>query len=353
MVFIPSLELSRMLYEEQISPIMEMRYPNLPYAAASFGMCSECLGLDDEISMDHMWGPRVTIFLAEQDHERFGKNVQSAFRELLPMEFKGFDMTWMKPGVDIIDTSEVQLYSVWTTTVSGALGFCGGLGALPLKDADWLKVSEQHLVEFTNGVVYRDDLGELTKARELLSYYPNAVLRFLLASEWNTVGGDLFPIGRMGSRGDQLGVHLQAGKIAQHLSRIAFMVNRKYMPYKKWFGTLFKALPVAYTLEPVLLELVKEEKWQTVEEKICEAADILLQQQNQLGIGPKINLYAEVADDKRHHMKVDFWRIGRKLTADLSPQLKNIMNNQVFWLHERALILWNGEVGKWSLLLQE
>jgi len=24
----------------------------------------------------------------------------------------------------------------------------------------------------------------------------------------------------------------------------------------------------------------------------------------------------------------------------------------VFWLHERALILWNHEVGKWPLLLQ-
>ena len=29
------------------------------------------------------------------------------------------------------------------------------------------------------------------------------------------------------------------------------------------------------------------------------------------------------------------------------------MNNQVFWLDERALILWNGEVGKWSMLLQK
>lgn len=29
------------------------------------------------------------------------------------------------------------------------------------------------------------------------------------------------------------------------------------------------------------------------------------------------------------------------------------MDNQVFWLHERSLILWNGKVGKWSTLLRK
>ena len=83
----------------------------------------------------------------------------------------------MKPGVDVISTKEKILYSVWTTTVNGALGFCGGLKALPLKDVEWLKVSEQHLLEFTNGVVFRDDLGEFSGGKgEMLPYYPNDVL---------------------------------------------------------------------------------------------------------------------------------------------------------------------------------
>jgi len=29
------------------------------------------------------------------------------------------------------------------------------------------------------------------------------------------------------------------------------------------------------------------------------------------------------------------------------------MDNQVFWLDKRSLILWNEEVGKWPLLLQK
>jgi hypothetical protein len=79
----------------------------------------------------------------------------------------------------------------------------------------------------------------------------------------------------------------------------------------------------------------------------------LLRQQNQLGLGPQIALSAETVDNGRHHIKYDFWRIGQQLTEKLPPALHEVLDNQVFWLHERALILWNGEVGKWSLLLQK
>jgi hypothetical protein len=316
------------------------------------GMCSEVLGLDDEISMDHEWGPRVTIFLSEEDHARHSKGIESVLQELLPRQFKGFDMMWRKPGVDVHDTKETILYHVRVGTVDGALRFCGGVRALPLQDVGWLQVSEQHLLDFTSGTVYRDDGGELTEARASLAYYPDDVLRFLLMAEWSTVGGDWFPIGRMGSRGDQLGLRIQAAKVGRHLMQIAYMVSRRYSPYKKWFGTLFRELPIAGALEPVLLELLREERWQQVEEQICEAASILLEAQNDLGITPQIVAKPRRAEDGRHHLDCDFREIVRGLSQDMPAPLKSLLDNQVFWLHERSLILWNEEVGKWPLLLQ-
>jgi hypothetical protein len=353
MPFIPSLELSRMLYQEQIEPIMEARFPDLPYAAATFGMCSEILGLDDEVSMDHEWGPRIRILLSEDDHTRRSDDIRSVLRESLPTQFKGFDMMWRKPGVDIHGTRETILYHVSVGTVTGALGFCGGLDALPLSDVDWLRVSEQHLLDFTSGVVYRDDVGELTRARDSLRYYPDSVLRFLLMCEWYAVNGDWFPIGRIGSRGDRLGLRIQAARVAHHLVRIAFMVSRQYAPYTKWFGTLFSALPIARTLEPVLLELTAKEEWQQIEEAIGRAASILVQAQNGLDLASPIALGAETVDDGRHHVKLGLGDIGRALAAHVQPPLRSVTENQVFWLHERSLILWNQEVGKWSLLLQQ
>ncbi len=353
MQFRPSLELSKMLYEEKIQPIMDLGFPDVRYAAASLGMCSEVLGLDDEVSMDHMWGPRVTLFLSRQDQAHYGEELKEAFRQEFPKTFKGLKATWHKPGVDIQDTSEEMLYSVWTTTVDDWLSFCGGKDALPLPPLDWLKVSEQHLLEATNGIVYHDDTGELSQARKALAYYPDDVLRFLLMCEWNTIGGDWFPIGRIGSRGDQLGLHIQANKIAHHMMHIGFMVSRTYFTYKKWFGTLFKRLPIAAKLEPVLLALQHEDGWRQVEERISEAAAILLKAQNALDIGPKVELKAERVDDGRHHINIDFWAIGRRTGQRIPAEFRALQKNEVFWLHDRSLILWSEEVGKWSPLLQK
>lgn len=351
--FVPSLDLSRMLFEEQIQPIMEMGFPDVPYAAATLGMCSEVLGLDDAVSMDHEWGPRITLFLSEEDQARYADEIMEGFRTYLPESFKGFDMMWRQPGVDLHDTRETVLYHVRTSTVDRALRFCGGAKALPLPDVAWLRVSEQHLREFTSGVVYRDDTGELTAARAALAYYPDDVLRFLLMCEWNTIGGDWFPIGRIGSRGDTLGLRIQTAKIVHHLMHVAFMVSRTYFTYKKWFGTLFRDLPIAAELEPVLADLLDEKDWQRVEEKIGDAARILLRAQNDLGLVPQINLDAKQVDDGRHHIEYDFWGIGRRTAQTLSPALRSINKNQVFWLHEKSLMLWSEEVGKWPLFLQK
>jgi hypothetical protein len=86
---------------------------------------------------------------------------------------------------------------------------------------------------------------------------------------------------------------------------------------------------------------------------VGQAASILLERQNELGIAPETKLDAEQVDDGRHHIKYDFGGIGRELVQDIPPSLKAVMENQVFWLHERSLILWNEEVGKWPLLLQK
>jgi len=353
MKFIQSLELSGMLFAEEISRVMEQEFSGLKYAAATLGMCSEVLGLDDKVSMDHEWGPRISIFLQEDDKIRYAEEINQALRKMLPAKYKGINLMWKKPGVDIHNTREKALYHVYVTSVADALDFYGGIKELPLREIDWLKVSEQHLLEFTAGVVYKDEIGELTQARELLGYYPDNVLRFLLMKEWNTIEGDWFPIGRIGVRGDELGLQIQVAKLVQRFMRIAFMVSKTYFPYQKWFGTKFKDLPIASKIEPMLLGLLEEKNWRQVEERIGDIATLLLDQQNNLGITPQITLKKERVGGGRHHIKYDFWRLGRQISNQIKPPLKSLIHNEVFWLDSRNHILWNEEVGKWSLLLQK
>jgi len=365
MKFIPGLELSQMLYEEEIKLIMEARFNRVKYAAATLGMCSESLGLDDEVSMDHMWGPRIFIFVSEDDFSSSSKDIMQAFRELLPTQFKGFDMMWLEPGADVVSTKTVKLYTIGVATIRLLL-HSFGIAALPPKDdADWLKMSEQRLLEFTAGKIYRDDSGELTKARELLKYYPDNVLRFLLMHEWQHVAGSWRYLGRMGPREDKLGVRIQAAKAAHHLMRIAFMINRRYFPYTKWFGTLFKDLPVAGELGPILIALLAEMKWQSVDEKICEAASLLLKQQNALKITSEISIKAKAAKDDpyhaqfnfedadRYHMKFDFDRLANQIADDIQPPLGSLIENQLPDRDHKRQIMENLEVGKWPIFLQK
>jgi hypothetical protein len=67
--FIKGLELSRLFFEEAVRPALAAEFPSLRYAAALLGTGSEVLGFDTEMSADHGWGPRVDLFLKEEDFD--------------------------------------------------------------------------------------------------------------------------------------------------------------------------------------------------------------------------------------------------------------------------------------------
>lgn len=102
MNIIPGMELSRMLYEEEIKDIMGKRFSDVKYAVATMGMCSEVLGLDDKVSMDHEWGPLIQIFVDEKDKIHHSRKMMRIFREMLPKRFKGFDTKWKNPRMGLM-----------------------------------------------------------------------------------------------------------------------------------------------------------------------------------------------------------------------------------------------------------
>jgi len=67
--FIPGLELSRLFFFEAVKPVLDAEFPRLRYSAALVGAGSEVLGFDTEMSADHHWGPRVDLFVGEEDYE--------------------------------------------------------------------------------------------------------------------------------------------------------------------------------------------------------------------------------------------------------------------------------------------
>jgi hypothetical protein len=52
-------------------------------------------------------------------------------------------------------------------------------------------------------------------------------------------------------RGDDIGYKIVASRIMRELMRLCFLMERRYWPYAKWFGTAFHRLQIAPTLEPI------------------------------------------------------------------------------------------------------
>jgi hypothetical protein len=67
--FIPRAELCRLFFAEVVKPLIDDAFPRLRYAAALLGSGSEVLGFDTAMSTDHDWGPRVDLFVGEDDIE--------------------------------------------------------------------------------------------------------------------------------------------------------------------------------------------------------------------------------------------------------------------------------------------
>ena len=69
-IFISGLDLCRRFFQEAVRPLLAHTFPAMRYTAALLGPGSEVLGLDTEMSTDHDWGPRLFVFLREEDAEQ-------------------------------------------------------------------------------------------------------------------------------------------------------------------------------------------------------------------------------------------------------------------------------------------
>src|SRR5829696_4335049 len=99
-VFIPGLELSSALYTEIVAPLLAEAYPNLRYSAALIGYGSEVLGYDTARSTDHEWGPRLPLFVSDDDYTQHAEAIQTLLGQRLPRTFRGFSTHFGPPGSD-------------------------------------------------------------------------------------------------------------------------------------------------------------------------------------------------------------------------------------------------------------
>ncbi len=289
--FIKGLELSRLFFEEAVRPALAAEFPRLRYAAALLGTGSEVLGFDTEMSADHGWGPRVDLFLAEEDYAGAHEAVRGALRRGLPHRFRGYPTSFTEPdpsdhGVQHLAAREEGPVSHKVELMTPR-GFFQNYLAFDIEreiePADWLTFPEQKLRTITSGGIFHDRVG-LGELRQRFSYYPRDVWIYQLASAWARVGQEEHLMGRAGSVGDEIGSALIGARLVRDLMRLCFLMERTYAPYPKWFGTAFMQLDCAARLAPHLREALAAREWRERERHLADAYRAVAEMHNALGL---------------------------------------------------------------------
>ena len=292
--FIPGLKLSELFYREAAKPILDKFFPQVPHSAGLLGWGSEVLGYDDVQSSDHHWGPRFFLFLSAEDYKQYKNAIYETLSLNLPHRFKGYSTSFGEPdeiGVrhrSNIDSGPVN-HMIHIETIKNFFGWylgCNPYG--PITAADWLSFSEHKLLGVTSGKVFRDGLGELEDIRRKFNYYPRDVWLYQLAAQWIKIFEDREFISRCGDVGDELGSMVVAAHQVKKLMHLCFLMERKYAPYTKWFGTGFAELECASELGPIFRDVLLSLTWKERESNLARAYRVIARMHNALKITPPI-----------------------------------------------------------------
>jgi hypothetical protein len=327
--FIPSLELNELFYNEAVAPILKLNFPSIEYSAALIGWGSDVLGYDDVQSTDHNWGLRFQIFLSKNDHEKYHQLINNALSEQLPATFRGYPVNFeMVVNEDQRDKTDLLKHNIDVETIGGF--FTRYLGCDPYDEttvADWLTFSEHKLLAVTSGRVFYDGLGELEPIRQKFRYYPKDVWLYMLAAQWTKIFEEQAFVGRCGYAGDELGSMIIAARQVKNLMSLCFMMERKYAPYSKWFGTAFSRLNCAPTLIPIFKEVLQASEWHPRQLLLANAYEVIAQIHNTLNITIPLDENASQYFDRPYLIVGDERYVKELLNAVTSEEVKNIKHD--------------------------
>jgi hypothetical protein len=288
--FIRGVQLNEMFYREAVAPILAAAFPELRYSAALIGYGSDVLGYDSERSTDHEWGPRLLVFLPDKNFREQADSVSELLSVRLPTEFRGYSTNFAEPDENRVRwmmpaESGLVRHHVYFHTVREFIGKYLGIDPHSTPSiVDWLLMYQNALLEITSGAVYHDGLGELGPIRQSLAWYPREVWLFMLASQWIRIAQEEpFP-SRCGEGGDELGARINTTRLVRDVMKLCFLIEGRYAPYSKWLGTAFSRLNCARELEPILRASVAGETWQSREQHLCAAFELVARMHNSMGL---------------------------------------------------------------------
>lgn len=259
---ISAVTLSEAFFKELVRPAIEANAPQLLEQGAfgRFGYGSECLGLDDEISRDHHWGPQIDLLLPKAALEQLDPEVFRRIAASFPDKFQGFPLIAGQGATAGLSAGSIEAFLIQTI----------GRTTSPASSHDWLEIAEEDIIHIVNGKVFHDSQGDFSRIRSVFSdYYPDDVWKRRIAHWCRYASGmGLYALGRAHMRGNLPYAYTTFARTIKLTMELAHLLNREYFTYDKWLYPLFCKLPtIAPEMRPLLDKAVEPDT--TWEERIA------------------------------------------------------------------------------------
>ena len=294
--FIKGLDLCESFFNECAKPIIDKFFPNLQYTAGLIGYGSDVLGYDDEVSRDHMWGPRFYMFLRKNDIDKKDE-IFNKFAENLPYIYMGYSVNFTEPdpndcGVQhpqFINSGKVNPLIFIQTFDEFLIDEIGTADLDNISHLDWIAFSEHRLLSLVSGKLFVDRLN----IRDKIKFYPDDVKLYLIASQWQIISSEQAFVKRCGEVGDEIGSQIICARIAERLMRLCFLYKNTYAPYSKWFGTAFNKLDIDENIKLKINSALKATDLEEHENRLVEAQALVADLHNASGLTDKVDYSVE------------------------------------------------------------
>ena len=219
------LEICRRYYETLGQTMLREHFSEYMdrIAVGLVGEGSDCFGYDDDISMDHDWGPGFCMWVTDETYEEIGERLQQAYEEL-PEEFMGFSRGAAAQGQGRRGVIKISDF------------YKRLLGTDNYDELDWRSVEDYALAAATNGEVFTDPEGVFSNMRQKLQAgYPEHILYLKLAEDmagFSQTGQ--YNYGRMQTRGDFLTADRMLSDCMGHFMKLCHHMQNVYPPHDKW-----------------------------------------------------------------------------------------------------------------------
>lgn len=219
-------------YYEYGEPMLQKKFPAFidKIAIGKAGEGSDCFGFDDELSLDHDFGPGFCMWVSRETYDKIGAFLQDEY-DKLPRTFRGVTRMDMDTGKGRVGVCVIEDF--YKRII--------GMEKAPETLREWSRMEEFALATATNGWVLKDEEGKFTSIRnQLLGYYPDELwLSKIAQCMYHISQYGQYNYGRMARRRDIVTAEQCRSQFVKSIMELVYLLNRTYAPYYKW---MFKGM---------------------------------------------------------------------------------------------------------------